>query len=423
MEQNTTFHDRYILERLLGRGNFSEVWLAKDNKTDVEVALKIYAPATGLDDEGLNVLAREFSLVVNVNHKNLLKPLYYDTYERKPYLVLPFCKNGSAMKSVGKMTEQDAWRFLRDVASGLAYLHDHDPSIIHQDIKPDNVMVADNGDFMITDFGVSTHVRSTLRKSMSSAFKSAGTTAYMAPERFSRDNMPIKANDIYSLGATVFEMLTGDAPFGDEGGLFQMRGAEVPRLPGNYSSNLKNTLEKCLATDPWARPTAKQLEQWAETALNGKTITFGNNKKLPVYIAAGVAAIALIVVLIVALPSKPASKEITLADLAEQAYPDYARLAKTCDSLTAIGDDGNVVPLLEAKKLLDSLKGYEAKYAEVNDSYGKSQAIESALTPKRKSAAKAWMAAAQVQESLIGKKEADKRRETARALYDFDTEE
>ena len=84
MEEHKLFHERYFLERLLGRGNFSEVWLAKDTKTDIEVALKIYAPATGLDDAGLNVFAREFSLVVNANHKNLLKPLYYDSYERKP---------------------------------------------------------------------------------------------------------------------------------------------------------------------------------------------------------------------------------------------------------------------------------------------------------------------------------------------------
>ena len=77
MENNNLFHDRYFLERLLGRGNFSEVWLAKDIKTDIEVALKIYAPATGLDDHGMNVLSREFAIVVNANQRNLLKPLYY----------------------------------------------------------------------------------------------------------------------------------------------------------------------------------------------------------------------------------------------------------------------------------------------------------------------------------------------------------
>lgn len=278
MEGNNLFHDRYFLERLLGRGNFSEVWLARDTKTDIPVALKIYAPATGLDDQGLNVFAREFSLVVNANHKNLLKPLYYDSCDRKPYLVLPFCPQGSILKDVGQFSEEQAWRLLRDVSSGLAWLHSMNPPVIHQDIKPDNVMVAENGDFMITDFGVSTHLKSTLRKSMSVAFSSAGTIAYMAPERFGKDNTPIMANDIYSLGATTFEMLTGNPPFGDDGGLVQKKGAEVPELKGDYSDQLKKVIAKCLKTNPWERPTAEQLEKYAETALSGGRIQFVDEK-------------------------------------------------------------------------------------------------------------------------------------------------
>ncbi len=278
MEENKLFHERYFLERLLGRGNFSEVWLAKDTKTDIQVALKIYAPATGLDDAGLNVFAREFSLVINANHKNLLKPTYYDSSERKPYLVLPYCQQGSILKSVGKFSEMDAWRLIRDVACGLAWLHNMNPPIIHQDIKPDNIMIGDNGDFMITDFGVSTHVKSTLRKSLSAAFSSAGTIAYMAPERFGKDNTPIMANDIYSLGATVFEMLSGDAPFGNDGGLMQKKGAEVPELQGNYSNQLKKVIHKCLKTNPWERPTAEQLEQYADCGLQGQNIAFVDEK-------------------------------------------------------------------------------------------------------------------------------------------------
>lgn len=278
MEDNKLFHNRYFLERLLGRGNFSEVWLAKDTLTEIPVALKIYAPATGLDDQGLNVFAREFSLVVNANHKNLLKPLYYDSCDRKPYLVLPFCTNGSIMKNVGKFTEEEAWVLLRDVASGLAWLHSMNPPVIHQDIKPDNIMIGENGEYMITDFGVSTHLRSTLRKSLSSAFSSAGTIAYMAPERFGKDNTPIMANDVYSLGATVFEMLTGDTPFGDDGGLVQKKGADVPELKGEYSDQLKKTLSKCLKLNPWERPTAEQLATYADAAVRGEKIKFADEK-------------------------------------------------------------------------------------------------------------------------------------------------
>lgn len=361
MQQNNLFNNRYFLERLLGRGNFSEVWLAKDTKTEIKVALKIYAPATGLDDAGLNVFAREFSLVVNANHKNLLKPLYYDSFERNPFLVLPFCEKGSIMKEVSKMSEQDAWRLLRDVASGLSWLHNMNPPVIHQDIKPDNVMIGENGDFMITDFGVSTHLKSTLRKSMSAAFSSAGTIAYMAPERFSKDNTPIMANDIYSLGATVFEMLSGDTPFGDDGGLIQMKGAEVPELKGDYSLQLKEVIARCLRTNPWERPTAEQLEKYAEDGMNGRKITFAGDKtfwgKYKLFVIIGATVLLTVGVVSSALIKRQQeAHEKELLATQTKAYNDSIQSLvnlqiATGDSLANVGilhDEGFETALLDA---------------------------------------------------------------------------
>lgn len=375
MEQNNLFHDRYFLERLLGRGNFSEVWLAKDTKTGIKVALKVYAPATGLDDAGLNVFAREFSLVVNANHKNLLKPLYYDSCDRKPYLVLPYCEKGSIMKLVGKFSEQDAWRLLRDVASGLAWLHAMNPPVIHQDIKPDNIMVADNGDFMITDFGVSTHLRSTLRKSLSSAFSSAGTVAYMAPERFGKDNTPIMANDIYSLGATVFEMLSGDTPFGDDGGLVQKKGAEIPELKGDYSPQLKKLIYKCLSTDPWKRPTAEQLEQYAITGLSGNTIKYVDEKTVwqkhkVLFTVVGVVLVIAIVGGGILIKHQSDVKRETRERMAIMAHNDsiqteISQLVFSADSLVQVGD------------LHD--EGYERAYLKAYDNYKSAEDLAKTL--------------------------------------------
>lgn len=271
MEEKVLFHDRYQLIRLLGRGNFSEVWLANDIKTKTNVALKIYAPASGLDDTGLDIFAREFAIVVNANQKNLLRPLHYDTFDRKPYLVLPYCQSGSTQKRVGIFKEKEIWKFIHDVAAGLSYLHAMKPPVIHQDIKPDNVMMSDSGDYMLTDFGVSSHCRSVLRKSMSESFSSAGTTAYMAPERFGKNgNVPIMASDIYSLAATAFELLTGDAPFGNEGGLLQKKGADIPQLADTYSSDLRKVINLCLNEEPWKRPTAAELMQYADKAMRGE---------------------------------------------------------------------------------------------------------------------------------------------------------
>lgn len=264
-----TFNGRYEQLQLLGRGAFSEVWKVYDTKTKVIEALKIYNSATSTDEEGGEMLAHEFGLMVNASHKNLLRPLYFDVCDNKPYLVLPYCDKGNINKLVGKMTEDDAWRLIRDMGSALAFLHAMNPPILHQDIKPANILMNDNGDFMLTDFGVSTSVKATLSRVSNEelALYTAGTISYMAPERFSRNKLPIAPNDIYSLGSTVYEMLTGDLPFGNDGGLLQKKGAEVPELPGIFSPMLIHTIDACLNIDPYMRPTAANLEELASDAI------------------------------------------------------------------------------------------------------------------------------------------------------------
>lgn len=270
LQENTLFNDRYLLIKLLGSGGFSEVWLAEDTKVgNTKMVLKIYAPGKGLDEDGVQLFSREFELVFGLNHSHLLCPSYFDVCERSPYLVMPFCEHGSASKLTGKITEEQALRFLHDVASGLAYMHEQKPPIIHQDIKPDNVLIDRDGNYLITDFGISAKARSTLRQSVGHV-QSAGTIAYMAPERFGADNSPVKASDIWSLGAALFELMTGDAPFGDHGGLIQKSGADIPVIKGAYSQNLKAMVYKMLVRDTWERPTAQQLLEWTDKRIQGE---------------------------------------------------------------------------------------------------------------------------------------------------------
>lgn len=267
-KENQIFASHYNLKKQLGRGGFSEVWLAEDIKAGIDVAIKIYAPGTGLGTTGSVVFRNEFSLVFNLNHSNLLKPTYFDIEDNMPYLVMPFIEKGSVSKLIGTVSESDMWNFMHDVADGLAYLHSRD--VIHQDIKPDNIMIADDGKFLITDFGVSTRARSTLRKSVNCTNESAGTQAYMAPERFSKEPMPVKANDIWSLGATAFELMTGSVPFGEMGGVLEKSGAEIPIIHGDYSDELKALVEQCLSNEPWDRPKAEELRDIAYDVLHGK---------------------------------------------------------------------------------------------------------------------------------------------------------
>ena len=236
-------------------------------ETDVEVAIKIYI---SIDEQGLSDFKKEFQLSFNFHHTNLLHANYLgvNVEDNRPYLVMPFCPEGSVTSRCGSMTEEQLWIFIRDVASGLAYLHGQNPPIIHQDIKPDNILIMANGDYVITDFGISKQLRNTLRKSASN-LNSAGAVAYMGPERFSKQSQAIKASDIWSLGASIYELATGELPFCGMGGSMQKKGADIPELPEIYSVELKKVYIACLALETWERPTANELFEYAVAHIKG----------------------------------------------------------------------------------------------------------------------------------------------------------
>ena len=286
--------DRYRLIQKLGSGGFSEVWLAEDTiANNIQVALKVYASAGGLDDEGVKMFRHEFAVLFNYNHGNLLKPTHFDVYENCPYLVMQFCESGSAKRLVGKITENAAWKLLHDVSSGLSYLHDLNVPVIHQDIKPENILISNQCEFLITDFGISTSARSTLRKSAVNLHVSqeGGTVDYMGPERFGKKPEPVKASDIWALGVTMYELLEGRLPFAiGLGGMAQKGGAEIPDITGEYSKELKDIIRKMLAKEPWDRPTAEQIKKQTE----GSNSNNSSNKWIKTLLIGMIAIMAIV---------------------------------------------------------------------------------------------------------------------------------
>ena len=251
------FHDRYLLVASLGSGASAEVWKAKDTKANnLMVALKIFSEHSEFDTYGLQNFKREFTTVYNMKQSNLLPPTGYDVCEGRPYLIMQYCENGSCSSMAGRMEEDDIIKFLHDVAAGLEYLHDH--NIIHLDIKPDNILLDDNCNFLVTDFGISVSENSDISDSNG---MSGGTRAYMAPERF--EGKTGNASDIWSLGATAVELLTGTPPYGDHGGLLQAEGESLPELP-KLQPEVKGLILRCLELDPSKRIRANEIRQKIE---------------------------------------------------------------------------------------------------------------------------------------------------------------
>lgn len=259
-ESGILFDNHYQLKEKIGGGGFSEVWLAHDVVAKFDVALKIYMPVGDLDEEGKEDFRREFAYLCSLNHSNIIHAVGFGIFKDElPYLAMNVCRNGSAKKLIGNITEDELWNFIEQIASGLSYLHNH--GIVHQDMKPDNVLINSDGQYLIIDFGISTKTRNTLRKSVNGAGNvGGGTTWYMSAESFGTESPHIYARDIWAFGATLYELMTGETPFGEYGGLGQkQKDGKVPPIKQNYSEELKSLVYDCLALEAWNRPDADDI--------------------------------------------------------------------------------------------------------------------------------------------------------------------
>lgn len=267
---NEEINGRYVLKQSKGRGTFGQVWLAYDRATDEDVAIKFYV---ALDHKGREEFIQEFRIAAQLHHPNLLVTKDYGEWQGHPYLTMKYCDRGSAADLIGTLKpcendEREIWNFIHDVAAGLAYLHAVGPApIVHQDIKPDNTLIDTDGTFLITDFGISKRIRNTMRKQSTRALK-AGAPAYMGPERFSDNPEPILASDVWSLGASIYELAEGELPFCGMGGIMMSKGAEIPSLSSGWSKNLNDIMRWCLEKDTWNRAKAYQIQEIAEAVLN-----------------------------------------------------------------------------------------------------------------------------------------------------------
>lgn len=270
IRQGEEINGRYVLKESIGRGTFGQVWLAHDRAKDEDVAIKFYV---ALDNKGREEFIQEYRIAAGLEHPNLLVTKDFGVWQDHPWLTMRFCDSGSAGDIVGKLRptlkdELTIWRFIHDVAAGLAYLHHVKPEpIVHQDIKPDNVLIASDETFLITDFGISKRIRNTMSKQSTRALK-AGAPAYMGPERFSDNPEPVFASDVWSLGVSIYELAEGELPFSGMGGMMMNKGVEIPMLSSGWSENLNDIMRWCLEKETWDRARADQVAEIAKAVLD-----------------------------------------------------------------------------------------------------------------------------------------------------------
>jgi serine/threonine protein kinase len=235
---------RFVVLGTLGEGSQGRTFDGVDKREGTAVAIKQFDVRGAKTWKDVELAEREARVLKSLTHPKL--PKYVDHFEEDGslYLVMEKIEGESlaAMRARGAtLSDDEIFRFLRDAADVLDYLHGRAPPVFHRDLKPGNVLRRPDGSFAFVDFGA---VREKLRVTGGSTI--VGTFGYMAPEQFQGRALP--ATDVYAVGATAISMLTGQEP---EDLPHRGLGIDVRAALGNHASNqLVTILEKMVEPDP-----------------------------------------------------------------------------------------------------------------------------------------------------------------------------
>lgn len=199
---------RYKLGEVIGEGGTGIVYKAEDLLLGMPVAIKIISPDLAGDREVIETLKEEARIAIQLSHRHIVRLHNLQISGGEYYLVMEYVK-GETFRHIlsvyGKLPLDSVLQLVEVACDALSYAHRH--GIVHQDLKPENLLLTDDGVLKIIDFGIAGFINAK-RKSLSIM----GTPAYMSPEQIRGEN-PDARTDIYSLGLIIYEMLTGECPF------------------------------------------------------------------------------------------------------------------------------------------------------------------------------------------------------------------
>ena len=261
-----TLGPTFTVERELGGGGMSRVFVAYDQTLERRVVVKVLAPEL-MADVNAERFRREILVIAGLQHPHIVPVLAAGEMTGRPYLVMPYVDGESLRSRIargGPMRIVDTVGVLRDIARALAYAHER--GIVHRDIKPDNVLLH-AGSAVVADFGVAKALDVARRTpgmasqgTLTAAGASLGTPGYMAPEQIAADPNADYRVDLYAFGVTAYEMLTGKIPFHDRSphALLAAHLSESPtpivQLRRDIPAAFATLVMRCLEKDPDRRP-------------------------------------------------------------------------------------------------------------------------------------------------------------------------
>jgi serine/threonine protein kinase len=249
----------YDLLDKVAEGGMGAIYRGRHRETGQVVAIKIMPSHMATNPVLLQRFEQEFRAASRLDHPNIVRALDYNDSSSTPYLVMEFVEGeslGQRIERDGKMPEADAIRIIAQVAQGLHRAHKQ--GLIHRDVKPDNVLVTPEGVAKLADLGLVKEADSDLN--LTKTGRGLGTPHFMAPEQFrNAKNADIRC-DIYSLGATLYQMVTGELPFRSTGPLdawmkkIQNDLTPPRKLVPELSERVEWAILRAMSADPQRRP-------------------------------------------------------------------------------------------------------------------------------------------------------------------------
>ncbi len=247
---------RYRLVELLGQGGMATIFRATDSQLGRDVAVKVLRPEYGRDPDFITRFRMEAQAVASLNSPNIVAVHDFGMDPAGPFIVMDYVDGedlATLLRRTGPLPPAQSARIASEVAHALAAAHAR--GIIHRDIKPGNVLLAQNGRVLVTDFGIA---RAIAEAQMTLPGTALGSVQYMSPEQ-ARGETSTERSDIYSLGVVLFEMLAGRRPFeGDSAAAIAVARLTPPvPMPSVYRAGIPPVLEaicrKAMAIDPAER--------------------------------------------------------------------------------------------------------------------------------------------------------------------------
>lgn len=262
---------RYKIVEMIGGGGMANVYLAEDMILEREVAVKILRLDFANDEELIKRFNREAQAAASLDHPNIVN--IYDVGEENDiyYIVMEYVKGLTLKQYIQRhhhIPVEKTLHIMEQVTSAIEHAHQH--GIIHRDIKPQNILIDENDNVKITDFGIATALSATTITQTNSVL---GSVHYLSPEQ-ARGGMANKKSDVYSLGIVMFELLTGRLPFSGESAVsialkhLQTTTPSVKRWNPSVPQSVENIVLKATAKDSFHRyDSVHEMKEDIETAL------------------------------------------------------------------------------------------------------------------------------------------------------------